>query len=204
MILSILWVLFCAPSPLLAFFPTQSGPTSPQEVVNRFIRAANRHDLKGMLSYLTDDFVFRDSASTFRVTKPELLPALQWDLALNSHVRSHLLKTDSESATFVMSERNDFYRLLGLRQQSYRVRFVVREGRIREEVIEEMIKDGPTSSEALAPAVDWARAHQPDTLVKVYRDNQPIYTGETANTWIALLREWRKWQELEALSERNR
>jgi hypothetical protein len=165
---------------------------SPRLVVARYVRATNRHDATGVLSCLADDFVFTDAGSTFRIAKHDLLPVLAWDASVNGRARFRSLAGNRTSATVVVTERNDFYRLLGIRPQSYRARFTVRGGVIHEEVIEEMIKQGPTVAEALPPVVAWARVHRPEGLGMIYHDGQPIYDGESAMRWVALLRAWRE------------
>lgn len=177
------------PSPVAAIM-TENSP-SPRQVVERYIRSANRHDVTAMLSCLADDFVFSAAGSAFRMTKHDLLPVLAWDAGLNGRARFRTLAASATSATVVVTERNDFYRLLGIGQQSYRARFTVRNGVMHEEVIEEMIKQGLTVAEALIPVVAWARLHRPEQLDGIYQDGQPIYDGESATRWVALLQAWR-------------
>jgi uncharacterized membrane protein len=133
-----------------------------------------------MLSCLADDFVFTDAGSTVRVAKHDLLPVLAWDAGVHGHARFRTVAASATTATVVVTERNDFYRLLGIRDQSYRARVTVRDGVIHEEVIEEMIKQGPTVAEALVPAMTWARLHRPEGLDEIYHVGQPIYDGESA------------------------
>jgi hypothetical protein len=45
-----------------------NGGQSPATVVKGYFRNANRHDVKGMLRYCSNDFVFRDERSQFRMT----------------------------------------------------------------------------------------------------------------------------------------
>lgn len=67
-----------------------------------------------MLRYCSDDFVFRDERSQFRMDKLDLRPSLEWDAVLHGKMTYEVIEEGPESAVVLVTESNDFFRLLNL------------------------------------------------------------------------------------------
>jgi hypothetical protein len=169
----------------------RASSLSPTTVVKGYFRSANRHDATGMLSYCGDDFVFRDERSQFRVSKRDLRPSLEWDAVLHGKMTYEVIEEGPESAVVDVSENNDFFRLLRLDGQKLRVKFIVKDGMLKEEILESIFKTNPPYEEALQPAIEWARTHRPRDLARAYPSGKMVFNGTTAKAWASLLKEWR-------------
>jgi hypothetical protein len=91
----------------------------------------------------------------------------------------------------VVTENNDFFRLLRLDGQKLRVKFIVKDGKLKEEILESIFKTNPPYEEALQPAIEWARTHRPRDLARAYPSGKMVFNGTAAKAWASLLREWR-------------
>jgi hypothetical protein len=75
------WIYSCRALLVIVGLARASGH-STTTVVKGYFRSAKRHDVRGMLSYCGDDFIFRDERSRFRMSKRDLWPSSEWDAIL--------------------------------------------------------------------------------------------------------------------------
>lgn len=170
---------------------------SPEAIVRMFLQALERQDVEGALALLDDDFVFRDAAGSFAATKEELPAMLAWDAAAEGRPEIVGLSVSGDTVRTRIVERNRFTELLDLEPWNVQATFVVREGRIVEEVARELTGDGPGFEErfhrALEPVRRWAAAERPAEAREVFEDGRVArYDGATARRLMALIVAYRR------------
>jgi hypothetical protein len=103
-----------------------------------------------------------------------------------------VIEEGPESAVVLVTESNDFFRLLKLDGQKLRVKFIVKGEQLKEEIVESILKMEPPYEEALQPAIEWAQAHRPQDLARAYPNGRMVFNDTTAKAWASLLKEWRR------------
>lgn len=166
---------------------------SPEAVVDRFIEAQNAHDLEGVLTLLAADFVFRDRASTFEVSRSDVRPLFEWDAATRWQGEVSVIRAAGDTVRVRLVETNQFLERLGLGPMSHDVTFVVTDGRIREIVASFDSGLQQSVDSAVAPVLEWARETRPARLEGLIGpDGTIVYDGSSGAGWLALLRDARR------------
>ena len=160
-------------------------------VFESFAQALHRHDIEAALSHVAEDFVLRDPQSSYRGDRESFRVMLGWDVAVDGSTEFHNILVDGDTVHVTAVETSRFIELLGINQGEFRLTFVIRDDLIREEIIGGSTEFMRSVNEALQPVVEWAKAHRPEDLAKIYSDGQLIYTEETGRLWIVLLEKWR-------------
>ena len=158
--------------------------------VKGFVAAHQRGEIEKASGYLADGFAFRVDGGDTAMNREQYLAMLAWDAAAECEVSYEDLVWEGDVVTAVFTETNRVYRLAGVEPRRYRLTFTFENEKMREQVLEPLPSEGPGLDEALRPFLAWATEHRESDLAEVYRDGQPVYTGSSAATWIALLEDW--------------
>lgn len=170
--------------------------TENTALVERFFALLEAGDADGLMTLLDDDFVFRDPDSTFVLPRARMPAMLGWDIVARGRPVVSELRASGDTVRCKVRETNAFTELLGLDAYGLEVTFVVRDGRILEEVAHELVADGPSYTarfnEAVAPVLAWAERNDPDTLKRVLDDGGGVrFDGEAARALLELIHAWR-------------
>lgn len=168
------------------------NPDPPAEVVRAFLHSLDEHDVEGALALLDASFVFRSSDGGFEAGKEAMPSMLAWDAAAGSDVEIRELTSSGDTVRVLLVERNRFTELLELEPWVVEATFVVRDGRISEEVAREVAVDGPSFEDrfrrALEPVRRWAVEARPAEARAVFADGGVArYDGPTARRLLALI-----------------
>lgn len=169
--------------------------TDPKGQIDAYLAAINMHDVERATSYLANDFRITFVDYGVSLDKAQAREALAWDAGANGHVRFEPSDVQEYAITGVLTEENDFLRLVGIpvlkAETTYRFD---RHGLIKEQSYESL--PGQASfQDAMQPAVAWAAEYRPEELAEIYPDGQMIYNEEMARRWVVLLKEWRAAKE---------
>lgn len=166
---------------------------SPAAVVGSFVEAQNAHDLKGVLTLLADDFVFRNPESTFEISRTDVRPLFEWDVATRWRGEASVIRAVGDTVRVRLVETNQFLERLGLGPMSHDVTFVVVDGRVREIVASFDSGLQQAVDSAVAPVLEWARETRPARLEGLIdHDGTIVYDGRSAAGWLLLLRDARR------------
>ncbi|MFW6078384.1 MAG: nuclear transport factor 2 family protein [Gemmatimonadota bacterium] len=175
---------------------SDESPAGPTALVEHFFTALEAGDTARFMALLDDGFVFRDPDSTFVASKEMIPGMLAWDLAAGAHPVVSDLRASGDTVRCTVRETNAFTELLGLEPYVLDLTFVVRDGRIREEVVRERVTDGPSYTqrfnEAVAPVLAWAERNDPEALGRIRGDSGMRYDGESARALVRVIRAWRE------------
>lgn len=165
---------------------------SPERTVARFFTALQAHDVERVMELLHQDYVFRDQAGTFSVSRSGVRPMLEWDAGVGWRGEASVVETEADTVRVRLRETNDLLELLGLGPLRTDVAFVVADGMIREAIAGSGAEMQQTVDAAVAPVLKWVRATNPAKLRGLVEDGNVVYDGRSAKGWIRLLREARE------------
>ncbi len=172
------------------------GGKSNRERLEQYLAAHNSHDVTRSLSFFSQNAVVEIAGQRRLEGRSAIRNIEEWDAALNGemHIDSLTVAGDTLVAGSV-TERSDWFRLLGIPEVTYEpgTRFIFSQGRIVR-VVPAPYSAGSEFEIArkLPPFVRWAAARHPDRLKAIMPDGKFLYTGQAAQTWLSLLREWRQ------------
>lgn len=177
---------------------------SPKAVVRAFLEELGRGDVEVALALLDDGFVFRDAAGTFSVGREAMPAMLAWDAAARGRVQVEELRSSGDTVRARIVERNRFTELLELAPWVVEAVFVVRNGRIVEEVAREVTGESRPFSErfetALEPVRRWAFEERPGAAQAVFAEGRVArYDGPTARRLLELIAAHRRETERDPL-----
>lgn len=176
--------------------PAAEAVPEPTALVEHFFAALEAGDSARFMALLDDEFVFRDPDSTFVASKEAVPGMLEWDMAAGADPVVSDLRASGDTVYCTVRETNAFTELLGLEPYVLDLTFVVRDGRILEEIVRERVADGPSYTErfneAIAPVLTWAEQNDPEALSRVRGEQGMRYDGESARALIGLIRAWRE------------
>ena len=160
----------------------------PRAVVDRFLAAANDHDVDATVACLSERFECRGSDG-LRLNREQMRVWLGWEIVMSHAYELSDVSELGESLTAAMTEESELYRLLRMQPQRVRLRFEVSGDLIQVQEFEP-IPSGPSLGEALAPFLDWVDRERPSALDGWRQGDEPMVNGESAARWLSLLREW--------------
>ena len=159
--------------------------------VKGYVEAINDHDTDRILSYFAEKVRFVTPGEETALDRAALERMIGWDVATGVSLTYDDLAGDGDTVSGHFTERNEFYRLLGLERRTFEITLKFSGDRI-EEIRLVPGDDNPSSlNEALGPFLEWAGRRHPERLQEVYSDRHPVYSAESAETWLTLLRQWR-------------
>jgi hypothetical protein len=163
-----------------------------REQFEAYIEAINNHKIEKSLSFLSDDFQLHFAGSDFSIDKNGMIDVLGWDKGVNGKVSCKNLVVEGDSITGIFTERNDFFKLIGIRELKSKNTYTFDESSLIEKQVYTPLPEQPSFQEKIQPAVTWARKNRPGELEEIYPNNQIQFNEEMAGRWMALLKEWKK------------
>jgi hypothetical protein len=159
--------------------------------VKTYVNAVNARDVDKAVSLFAETVTLTGPGRETRLDKNGVREMLGWDAATHASVNYEDLVWDGDVVRGSFTERNDFYALLGLAEHRFRLVFRFEDDLIREIRLVPDEASGSTVSDALEPFLAWASSRHPETLETIYPGGEFVYDADSAEKWLALLREWR-------------
>lgn len=169
---------------------TAARTPQPKDRLDAFLDAINHHEVDQAMSSLAEDFHLVFVGFGVSMTKEETRGALAWDAGANGRVSYTQIEILENTITGILTEENDFLRLVGIPELKSRNTYVLDEQGLINQQLYEPIPGQPSFQEAMQPAVTWAVEYRAAELAEIYPDNQMIYTEDMARRWVTLLQEW--------------
>jgi len=185
---------FALPSFVLAMMLVLSAPVSAgclKCTVKTYVNAVNAGDMDKAVSLFAETVELTGPDRKTTLDRGGVRELLGWDAVTHASVEYRDLEWEGDVVRGLFTERNDFYTLLGLAERRFRLVFRFENDLIREIRLAPDEAWGSRMSEALEPFLDWASSRHPETLEAIYPGGQFVYDSDSAEKWLALLREWR-------------
>ena len=178
----------------LAMMLVLSAPASAdclECAVKTYVNAVNARDVDKAVSLFADQVKLAGPDWEQTLDKRGVREMLGWDAVTHASVAYEDLEWEGDVVRGLFTERNDFYALLGLAEHRFRLVFRFENELIREIRLAPDAASGSTVSEALEPFLAWASSRHAESLEAIYPGGKFVYDADSAETWLALLREWR-------------
>ncbi len=157
-----------------------------------YIQAVNDHDIDRVMGFLADDFQLHFTEYEMTLSKAQMRDVLGWDKGVNGKVSYDQLKMEADSITGIFTERNEFFKLLGIDSLRAEVKYRFDNSGLISVQTYRALPDQPSFQNELEPAVEWARKNRPDEIAEIYPQDQINFNEEMGRRWVALLKEWRQ------------
>lgn len=172
-------------------FQAKQSETMKKQL-DAYLDALNEHRTDEAMRLLADDFQLHFSGYNMTIDKNGMADVLGWDKGVNGEVAYENLSVAADSITAVFTERNDFFRLIGIEALQATITYTFdRAGQIVKQTYTPL-PDQPSFQQKMQPAIDWARANRPEELDEIYPQNQIHFNQEMGKRWVALLKAWKK------------
>lgn len=161
-------------------------------VVRDYLSALQRLDAEAMNRYLADDFVVVSTDGTAKPYDPAVaLRTCEWEREMHTEWTAQVIGADKSSVSVVLTERSDYYRLLGLGSGTQVVTYIVESGRIRREVVRFVVEEHGTQADAFGRFSTWlvtALDRREPALLR--SDGTLIFDGKSAPRMRYWLERW--------------
>jgi hypothetical protein len=178
----------------LAMMLVLSAPASAaclKCAVKTYVNAVNARDVDKAVALFAEEVELAGPDWETTLNKDGVREMLGWDAVTHATFDYEDLESEGDFVRGLFTERNDFYALLGLSEHRFRLVFRFENDLIREIRLAPNEASESTVSEALEPFLAWASSRHPATLEAIYPGGKFVYDAESAEKWLALLREWR-------------
>lgn len=143
-ILSILFIILSSCSP------------RPIELTKRFTTIYNTHDVNKIVASYTDDAVFEVVGKISFRGKTQIYNVTQYDSVLNIHMKISNIVMRADTATYNLTETNDWYKTAGIDSTHYKMKLIFHEGLITHLQAEVKPETQKAINQVLSPFVEWA------------------------------------------------
>jgi ketosteroid isomerase-like protein len=178
-------------APLLSLVLTISFSSCSQpslsDIVREHIKAVNTDEVEKNLTFFTDDAVFEIGAGTKLSGKDQLRNLMESDAANKARLTILDMKVEGRTVISRLTEKNEFYRLLGVEEPPFRCIYEFR-GRFLKKVRLEFPESGSLFDEKYKLFAEWAGREHPHEFKKMETGG---YTAESTRLSLSLLKEWR-------------
>lgn len=167
-----------------------AAAASPEQVMESFIAAMNRHSVDDQYAHYAEGMVYIDEGQRFRAYKEMERSDREFE-AVNDAVWSYeVLEAGPDSLEMIITEDMEFYRLLGVGPRSHRARYRFRDGKIVEARVWSWTEAGRPYGKTRDRFVAWLLAERPEEAERVTRGGGLLFTQEAAPHINELLRQW--------------
>jgi len=168
------------------------------ERVHEYEATNNAHDIEKLMIFYADDIVFEIVGVWVKRGKKAVRELAEWDRATNMRMTISNVKVSGDTVTLKLVETNDWWRLAGMGVVEYDPCVMVfREGLISE-MRTTMTRASLDAYARVWPSIiKWARDYRSEDLRELLPGGHFKYSGEHAQKWLALLRQWRSTRHFE-------
>ncbi len=162
------------------------------ELLERYIMAANQHDIKALLTMFSENIIWILGSDTL-IGKKSVMAPHEFDAGAGTRliIKSSIVKGDTVES--ILEETNDYMDTLGMSSVLNFPRFVFYDGLL--------IRIEPIRPQMIPPLVDsidqqwnkWIQNEYPDAWAKIVNPDGSInYSRETGELLLRLACEWRQ------------
>ncbi len=167
------------------------GMPKPNQVVERYVAAANGHDIDAVSALLDDSVVWAFGADTFRGRDAALQP-LYFDTGAETELLPSDLLLRGDSVDINLAETSGVLGALGIDTLHHRVRFVVTEGRIAQTFSLQPPREYAAFVDSITAFLQWLGVHDSASRDRFWPEGRFTYSQEAGAELPALIRRWRR------------
>jgi len=143
----------------------------PVALVRAYQTTYNSHEVTSLLELVTDDVVFMPGDEIELSGKRELKAYAEQDSVLNTVISITDIEVVAKNAvSFRMTERNDWFELLGITHLEYKpCKIVLQKGKIRSLKVEETAESSALSSATVERFAEWIVVEHAEEVKRLER-----------------------------------
>ncbi|MEE9131708.1 MAG: DUF1573 domain-containing protein [Phycisphaerales bacterium] len=157
--------------------------------------ARKAHDTQRIAGYLADEsriwFDKKEGPGTVRTSTGDG-PWAQWDREMKSTSTTHEYEVNGNELVTVVSETNDYFRLLDRKPTPYQITYWFDDDERIEGMLVSSLPKEPKNKGRYDEFKKWADEHHPGVLDELQPEGKIIPSKENAIRWRKLLIEWRE------------
>lgn len=157
--------------------------------------ARNAHDTQRIARYLADEsriwFDTKEGPGTLRTSTGDG-PWAQWDREMKSTSTIHEYKVNGNEVATVVSETNDYFKLLDRKPMPYQITYWFDDDERIEGMLVSSLPKEPKTNGRYDQFKEWADEHRPGVLDELQPEGKIIPSKENAIRWRELLMQWRE------------
>ena len=176
----------------IAFFvlSTMTGCASQHaRLFDQYIDDIRNRDIHAVAGHMAPEMEAVFSTS-YSATKEQLLTIFLFDFAVNARIKYSILEETEDALTIELIENNDLINAFDIHDVIIRILYEYRDGKIIRQTMQQFIYPGETFEEASAPFLEWARVHHEVQYRDIYSEAGPVFTVDSAKTWLRLAWQW--------------
>jgi len=176
---------------ILAVCCTRREAPSPAKILERYIEAANRHDVESVRAITAKDAIWYPGQDTL-IGREQVLRSLAFDEGANTVITVTNFIVNGDTIKFELTERNDVLDALGIGELHHFGQMVIRKGLI----VQIMPRRPPLEQEAYVDSAltfrRWLRKYRPEAYDRILPGGKFNYTRSVGEEIPALILEWKK------------
>ena len=182
------------PRCLLALLLIGSTETPPQEEVaalhKRYMQASISHDIETLRSLTAEDATWQLGPRLLE-GRDEVLSPNEFDAGIQTSLEYNDVRVEGNVVEFVLFERGEVLRAIGMEVLRHYPRFVFQDGRVKRKEPWKPSPDLAQVDQLMQPLRQWIREEHPEAI-SVIRDEAGVFvfSREVGELMLELTREW--------------
>jgi len=153
----------------------------------------NSHDIDGVMSLYHDSITFELVGIWVKSGKEEIRELEEWDSALNSNLKFQTFEIKGDSVFCKVIEKNDWFKAVGIEKIIHDPTvFIIEKGSIKKIIAYPSEKIGKEIGAIIGSIYAWSNKTGDSTIFELIKDEEFIYSEDTAKKWLELLNKWNK------------
>lgn len=169
----------------------------PVTTVRAYLEAVKALDAERMQRYLADDYTLVESNGKERAyNRSRAYPICDWERVMHTKWSYKIIGVNKNSVSVVLTEKNDYFTLLGLGFRTQITVYIVESGKIKRGVSKYVVEERGTQGEEYSKFKTWLLNNlerpEPDL---VNAGGGLMFDGKSAPRMLYWLRRWNRLQE---------
>lgn len=176
----------------ICIFMVLSCSINLEERVRAYEQAYNRHDFNGIMSFYADDAQFTVVGAFNKTGIEQIRTITEWDTTVKVHMSISNIAVQGDTVTFKLVESNEWWRLAGIDTVTYYPCTIIFSNGLIKSIKAEATKESLAAINKVLPGIfSWVAKVRSEEYAEVMPGGEFIYTAESAEKWLELLKDWR-------------
>lgn len=177
---------------VICIFMVLSCSINLEERVRAYEQVYNSHDFNGIMSFYADDAQFTVVGAFNKTGIEQIRTITEWDTTVKVHMSISDIAVQGDTVTFKLVESNEWWRLAGIDTVTYYPCTIIFSNGLIKSIKAEATKESLAAINKVLPGIfSWVAKERSEEYAEVMPGGEFIYTAESAEKWLELLKDWR-------------
>ncbi len=169
-----------------------STPQSPEEILRKYIEAANKHDMETLREIFAEDVIWHLGPDTL-VGIEEILGPHLFDAGANTVIIVHdITATSPDAIEFELVEKNDVLGALGIPELHHFVRIEFADGKITRMTPTRPPAEQESFVKGVVAFMQWLKDYHPEGYDTIWPGGKFNYSRPVGEEMPGLVRDWKQ------------